>query len=129
MVCPAAATSLRISGCHIACSPIGKKVALTQWSASALSTAGVLPGHGPSSKVKTTSWSRRKSCILKCSQPKPGPPVVSISTVRDTPKALGFPGQVVARSAAGDEAASTGAAACPDVAIGPLEGGAAGEVG
>lgn len=55
--------------------------------ASALSTAGVLFGHGPSSKVSTTSLSRRKSCILKCSKPKPGPPVVSISTVRAMPMA------------------------------------------
>jgi hypothetical protein len=27
---------------------------------------------------------------LKCSKPKPGPPVVSISTTREIPKALGF---------------------------------------
>src|SRR5437588_11250554 len=56
-------------------------------SASALRTAGVLAGHGPSSKVSTTSLSLRKSSSLKCSKPKPGPPVVSISTVRATPSA------------------------------------------
>src|SRR3954466_9111560 len=58
-------------------------------SASAFSTAGVFLGQGPSSKVSTTSLSRRKSSSLKCSKPKPGPPVVSISTVRATPKAPG----------------------------------------
>src|SRR5271155_5155105 len=46
--------------------------------------------HGPSSKVSTTSWSRRKSMVLKCCEPKPGPPVVSISTTRETPMALGL---------------------------------------
>src|SRR5260370_32829598 len=56
-------------------------------SASALSTAGVLLGHGPSSKISTTSLSARKSSCLKCSKPKPGPPVVSISTTRLTPSA------------------------------------------
>jgi hypothetical protein len=58
--------------------------------ASAASTAGVFFGQGPSSKVSTTSPSRRKSWLLKCSNPKPGPPVVSISTTRAIPKALGF---------------------------------------
>src|SRR5712671_3059883 len=69
---------------------IGKKIALAQWAASAASTAGVFLGHGPSSKVSTTSPSRRKSWLLKCSKPKPGPPVVSISTTREIPKALGL---------------------------------------
>src|ERR1700760_1406346 len=59
-------------------------------SASALSTAGVLTGHGPSSKVSTTSLSARKSNCLKCSKPKPGPPVVSTSTTRLTPSASGL---------------------------------------
>src|SRR4029079_2413869 len=66
-----------------------KNVALTHSSASAFSTAGVV-GHGPSSKVRTTSLSRKKSCWRKCSKPKPGPPVVSISTVRVTPRAFGL---------------------------------------
>src|SRR6266704_5901932 len=70
--------------------PIGKKIALVQCAASAASTAGVFFGQGPSSKVSTTSPSRRKSCALKCSKPKPGPPVVSISTTRETPNALGL---------------------------------------
>src|SRR5271157_4140798 len=87
---PAAITCLVISGCQVACSPISKKVALRHSSASALSTAGVLPGQGPSSKVKTTSLSRRKSYCLKCSKPKPGPPVVSISTMRAKPMPPGL---------------------------------------
>src|SRR5205823_14686575 len=91
--CPAAATCLRISGCQMACLPIGKNVALMQCAASAASTAGVLFGHGPSSNVSTTSPASRKSCALNCSKPKPGPPVVSISTTRDTESALGLPGQ------------------------------------
>src|SRR3982751_5235253 len=64
-------------------------MARTHSSARVFSTEGVLTGHGPSSKVSTTSLSRRKSSCLKCSKPKPGPPVVSISTVRDTPSAPG----------------------------------------
>src|SRR5882672_4259115 len=59
-------------------------------SASVFSTEGVFTGHGPSSNVSTTSLSRRKSRSLKCSKPKPGPPVVSISTVRPMPSALGL---------------------------------------
>src|SRR3954453_6340867 len=59
-------------------------------SASAFSTAGVLPGHGPSSKVSTTSRSARKSNCLKWSRPKPGPPVVSTTTVREIPSASGL---------------------------------------
>src|SRR5581483_3376029 len=90
MLWPAAATSLRISGCHSACLPIGKNVAFTQCCARASSTARVLPGQGPSSKVSTTSFSTRKSYCLYCSKPNPGPPVVSISTVRARPSALGL---------------------------------------
>src|SRR3984957_20164621 len=59
-------------------------------SASVFSTEGVLRGHGPSSNVSTTSFSRRKSSCLKCSKPKPGPPVVSISTTRPIPSASGL---------------------------------------
>src|SRR5687767_15188926 len=64
-------------------------MAFTHSSAKACNTMGVV-GQGPSSKVSTTSPGRRKSYILKCSKPKPGPPVVSISTTRDTPSAYGF---------------------------------------
>src|SRR5262245_29173538 len=69
---------------------MGKKIALVQCAASAASTGCVFLGQGPSSKVSTTSPSRRKSWLLKCSNPKPGPPVVSISTTRAIPRALGF---------------------------------------
>src|SRR6266852_4532984 len=90
MACPAAATCLRIPGSYVACRPIGKKIALVQCAASAASTDGLFFGQGPSSKVSTTSPSRKKSWLLKCSNPKPGPPVVSISTTRETPKASGW---------------------------------------
>src|SRR6266404_601360 len=81
-------------------------------SASALSTAAVLAGHGPSSKVSTTSLSLRKSSSLKCSKPKPGPPVVSISTVRATPRALVLvQGALVGAAAAAGTGAGCGAAA------------------
>src|SRR5260370_29710771 len=69
---------------------IGKNPALVHSSASALSTKGVFTGQGPSSKVSTISLSTRKSSCLKCAKPKPGPPVVSISTTRLTPIASGF---------------------------------------
>src|ERR1700684_2894411 len=59
-------------------------------SASDFSTDGVLTGHGPSSNVSTTSLSCRKSSCLKCSNPNPGPPVVSISTTRPIPSASGL---------------------------------------
>src|SRR5215475_12710451 len=103
-------------GSYVACRPIGKKIALVQCAASAASTAGVFFGQGPSSKVSTTSPSRRKSCALKCSKPKPGPPVVSISTTRETPKALGLLHEVGmaegnGAGAAGAWATATGASA------------------
>src|SRR5262245_48887709 len=98
-------------GSYVACRPIGKKIALVQCAASAASTAGVFFGHGPSSKVSTTSPSRRKSWLLKCSNPKPGPPVVSISTTRETPKALGLLQEVGMAAGIGDAGATaTGAA-------------------
>src|SRR4029077_738335 len=87
---PAAATSLDRSGRQVACLPISKNVALVQLSLSALSTIGVFSGHGPSSNVSTTSLSRRKSYCLKCSVPNAGPPLVSISTTRERPIALGL---------------------------------------
>ena len=84
-----------------------------QWAASAASTAGVFFGQGPSSKVNTTSPGRRKSCSLKCSNPNCGPPVVSISTTRETPNAFGLPGQEEAADAglAGWAAAAAGSGA------------------
>src|SRR5215470_8493697 len=98
---------------------MGKKIALVQWCASAASTFGVLFGQGPSSKVSTTSPSRRKSWVLKCSKPKPGPPVVSTSTTRETPRALGLPGH----EAAGAAGAAGG---CAGAAWATTAGGAAG---
>src|SRR5262249_52726421 len=69
---------------------MGKKIALVQCAARAASTAGVFFGQGPSSKVSTTAPSRGKSWLLKCSNRKRGPPVVSISTTRAIPRALGL---------------------------------------
>src|SRR5689334_4292444 len=91
--------------------PIGKKIALVQCAWSAASTAGVFLGHGPSSKVRTTSPSRRKSWLLKCSKPNPGPPVVSISTTRATPSALGLLQELDAAEGSGGAAGAAGAAA------------------
>src|ERR1700740_1593003 len=91
-----------------------KNTALVHWSSSAFSTAGVLFGQGPSSKVSTTSLSERKSNCLKCSKPKPGPPVVSISTTRETPSASGL-AQAFSATGAG---ASAGAGAAPG--LGPI---------
>src|ERR1700681_703378 len=108
-------------------------------SASVFSTEGVLSGHGPSSNVSTTSLSRRKSSCLKCSKPKPGPPVVSISTARPMPSALGlaqaifagaaaaagFPGAAAAAGFAGaGAAAGAGAGAACGAAAAPLGAGA-----
>src|SRR5215218_8566087 len=100
-------------------------------SASVFRTAGVFTGHGPSSNVSTTSLSRRKSRSLKCSKPKPGPPVVSISTVRPTPSAFGLlqGGRAGAAAAFGAGAgAACGAAAAGAGAgeAGPLAGSACG---
>src|SRR5204862_5391481 len=86
-------------------------MALVQCAWSAASTAGVFLGHGPSSKVRTTSPSRRKSWLLKCSKPKPGPPVVSISTTRATPSALGLLQELDMAEGSGGAAAAVGEAA------------------
>src|SRR6516165_4122993 len=107
---PAATSSLVKSGRQVACSPISKKVAFMQLSCSALSTIGVFSGQGPSSKVSTTSLSRRKSYCLKCSVPNAGPPVVSISTTRDKPIAPGLSQAGIALAAGGLGAAGVDAA-------------------
>src|SRR5262249_10020839 len=65
------------------------------------------------------SLSRRKSCCLKCSKPKPGPPVVSISTVRETPSAFGLSHLAAEACAAGGFAAA-GAAARAGAAVAPV---------
>src|SRR6188768_1309582 len=90
-------------------------MALVQWAARAARTEGVFFGQGPSSKVSTISPSRRKSWLLKCSKPKPGPPVVSISTVRAIPRALGLL-QVVAAGAGAACATTVGASVCSTTA-------------
>src|SRR5215510_1136958 len=99
-----------------------KKMPVVHSSASVFSTAGVLLSHGPSSKVSTTSFSLRKSSSLKCSKPKPGPPVVSISTVRATPSALGLVhaarGGCAAAAGGAGAAAAGGAAAAAGLAGG-----------
>src|SRR5215469_7061091 len=105
-------------GSYVACRPIGKKIALVQCAASAASTPGVFFGQGPSSKVSTTSPSRRKSWLLKCSKPKPGPPVVSISTTREMPKALGLLHEVGMAAGIGNAGArATGAATALSAAL------------
>src|SRR6516165_11655150 len=115
-VMPAATTSRVNSGCQVACSPISKNVALMQLSLSAFNTITVFLGQGPSSKVSTTSLSRRKSYCLKCSVPNAGPPVVSISTTRDRPIASGLPQVGIALPAGGLGAAEGAGAASPDAA-------------
>src|SRR3954471_8421335 len=94
-------------------------------SASVFNTDGVFTGQGPSSNVSTTSLSRRKSRSLKCSKPKPGPPVVSISTVRPTPSALGLlqAGLAGAAAAFGAGAAGAAAAGAAGGVAAPLAGG------
>src|SRR5262249_23431551 len=107
-------------GSEVAVRPMGKKIALVQCAASAASTAGVFFGQGPSSKVSTTSPSRRKSWLLKCSKPKPGPPVVSISTTREIPKALGLLHEVSMAGGVGDAGATaTGATTALSAALSP----------
>src|SRR5262249_2125080 len=115
-VIPAAATSRDISGRQVACWPISKKVALMQLSLSAFNTIGLFSGQGPSSQVNTTSLSRRKSYCLKCSVPNAGPPVVSISTMRERPMASGLL-QVGMALAAGGVGAGTGAAGAGAAAV------------
>src|SRR4030095_5760337 len=101
---------------------MGKKIAFVQCAASAASTAGVFLGHGPSSNVSTTSPSRRKSWLLKCSKPKPGPPVVSISTTRETPKALGLLHEVGMAAGIGDLSGALSATVTTDPGARPSVG-------
>src|ERR1700722_7160111 len=92
---------------------------VVHWSASDFNTEGVLTGQGPSSKVSTTSLSRRKSSCLKCSKPNPGPPVVSISTTRAIPSASGLAQAALAGAGAG-VGAGAGAAGAACGAAAPL---------
>src|SRR3974377_71247 len=90
---------------------MGKKIALVQCAASAASTARVFFGQGPSSKGSTTSPSARNSKLLKRSNPKPGPAVVSTSTTREIPSASGLPGHEEPERA-------TAAGTCTDAGVG-----------
>src|SRR3954453_2887378 len=103
---------------------MAKNNALVHSSSRALRTAGVLTGQGPSSNVSTTSLSERKSSCLKCSKPKPGPPVVSISTTRLTPSASGLAQVDLGRT---ETAGAAGMIGLPEIAAGapppPLGGG------
>src|SRR4029079_8084698 len=92
-------------------------------SASVFSTEGVFTGQGPSSNVNTTSLSRRKSRSLKCSKPNPGPPAVSISTVRATPRAVGLLHAALAGCRRAVGGAAAGAAWGAAGAAAPLAGG------
>ena len=67
-VWPWAAILRTSSGCAEADLPIRKKVARTHSRASAASTFGVVPGHGPSSKVSTTSRSSQRQGLRKALQ-------------------------------------------------------------
>src|SRR3954447_26234948 len=100
---------------------MAKKMPVVHSSASALSTAGVLTGQGPSSNVSTTSLSLRKSSCLKCSKPKPGPPVVSICTTRATPSASA----ALLQATLGDGGAGGAAGGGAGVAAAPFAAGAA----
>src|SRR5712672_774097 len=101
--------------------PIGKNTALVHSSASALSTEGVFTGQGPSSKVSTISLSVRKSSCLKCSKPKPGPPVVLISTTRLTPSASGSAHAVFGGGAGGLAGMVAVTSTCSGIGIGLAE--------
>src|SRR5579864_7823388 len=79
-VWPEAAIRRTSSGYGAAFLPIKKKVACTHSWASAASTRDVVGGQGPSSKVRTTSWSASGSDWGKLFKPTRG--VVAASTAR-----------------------------------------------
>ena len=91
IVMPAAATCLRMSGARSRAGRSGRRSPWCSCAASAASTAGVLCGHGPSSKVSTTSPLAQEVVLLEVLEAEAGPPVVSISTMRATPSAFGLP--------------------------------------
>src|SRR6476660_6391395 len=88
IVWPSVAISLTRLGYSAAISPSKKNVALVQCAANAARIVRENLGVGPSSNVKTTSPGARKS-LSPCGLPNHGPPVVSISAVRETPRAFG----------------------------------------
>jgi hypothetical protein len=80
---PGFVTRLAISGCHVACFPISKNVALGHSSASASSTALVLPGHGPSSNVKTTFCVAKEVVSFKVLKAEAGPGRIDVYDAGD----------------------------------------------
>ena len=84
---PAAAILRTSSGCSEAGLPIRKKVARTHSCASAASIFGVVAGHGPSSKVSTTSWSSSGSVCGKLFRPTRGVVAASTARMREVPSA------------------------------------------
>jgi hypothetical protein len=62
-----------------------KKVASTHSWASAASTFGVVGGHGPSSKVSTTSWSWSGNVCGKFFSPTRGVVAASTARMREVP--------------------------------------------
>src|SRR5262245_25449350 len=62
-----------------------KKLALTHSARSAASTASVVPGHGPSSKVSTTSFGPSGRVTGKCLRPTAGVVAGSTASVRAVP--------------------------------------------
>src|SRR5438477_2915511 len=88
IVWPSVAISLTRLGYSAAISPSMKKVALVHCVANAARIVREYLGVGPSSNVNTTSPGARKSLSPR-GVPNHGPPVVSISTVRETPSVFG----------------------------------------
>src|SRR6516162_1547 len=87
MVWPSAAIRRTRSGCSEAGLPIRKNVARTHSRASSASTFDVVGAHGPSSKVKTTSWSPSGKVCGKVFKPTCGYWAGSTLRIRDVPSA------------------------------------------
>src|ERR1700731_1345256 len=112
MVWPSAAIRRNRSGCADAGLPSTKNVARTHSAASAARIFGVVGGHGPSSKVSTTSWSLSGSVCGKLFRPTRGKETASTARIREVPS-VSWRGHSAARaSAVGvSEIASASAAA------------------
>src|SRR5260221_14206884 len=96
-----------------------KKVALTHSWRSAVSTASVVPGQGPSSKVSTTSLGCSGSVARKCLRPTAGVVAGSTARTRAVPSAAGLPEQSAA-PAAGGTRDSNGAPGAGNLKVGGL---------
>src|SRR5215469_10184352 len=103
-VWPSASARRASAGALTALRPSRKKVARTHSCLSASSTRFVVPGHGPSSNVSTTSLSASGSVAGNSFRPTRG--VVAALTVRtrSVPSASGLPGQGAAGAAAAADA-------------------------